>query len=95
MNSIICRKSERLVCARFCRMAQKGNRVYEPKTAPMMQIVHELTQLRTFIGTKGQLVKICRNFILSESGSLQVINDGVTIARSIRLLEAIENGGCN
>ena len=44
-NSIIWRKSERLVCARFCRMAHKGNRVYEPKTAPMMQIVHELTQL--------------------------------------------------
>ena len=44
-NSIIWRKSERLVCARFCRMAQKGNRVCEPKIAPMMQIVHELTQL--------------------------------------------------
>ena len=30
------------------RMAHKGNRVYEPKTAPMMQIVHELTQLSWF-----------------------------------------------
>nr|POF00227.1 chaperonin 60 subunit alpha 2, chloroplastic [Quercus suber] len=34
-----------------------------------------------------------RNVILSESGSLQVINDRVTIARSIELSDAIENGG--
>ncbi|KAK9989309.1 hypothetical protein SO802_029548 [Lithocarpus litseifolius] len=34
-----------------------------------------------------------RNVILSESGSLKVINDGVTIARSIELSDAIENAG--
>lgn len=40
------------------------------------------------VGPKG------RNVILSESGNLQVINDGVTIARSIELSDAIENAGC-
>lgn len=34
-----------------------------------------------------------RNVILSESGTLKVINDGVTIARSIELSDAIENAG--
>lgn len=34
-----------------------------------------------------------RNVILSESGKLKVINDGVTIARSIELADAIENAG--
>ncbi|XP_050262024.1 chaperonin 60 subunit alpha 2, chloroplastic-like isoform X3 [Quercus robur] len=34
-----------------------------------------------------------RNVILSESGSLKVINDGVTIAQSIELSDAIENAG--
>ncbi|XP_028784018.1 chaperonin 60 subunit alpha 2, chloroplastic [Neltuma alba] len=34
-----------------------------------------------------------RNVILSESGNLKVINDGVTIARSIELSDAIENAG--
>lgn len=34
-----------------------------------------------------------RNVILSESGKLKVINDGVTIARSIQLSDAIENAG--
>lgn len=34
-----------------------------------------------------------RNVILSESGKLKVINDGVTIARSIELSDAIENAG--
>ncbi|KAK7850508.1 rubisco large subunit-binding protein subunit alpha, partial [Quercus suber] len=33
------------------------------------------------------------NVILSESGSLKVIDDGVTIARSIELSDAIENAG--
>uniref|UniRef100_A0A0R0EF87 Uncharacterized protein n=1 Tax=Glycine max TaxID=3847 RepID=A0A0R0EF87_SOYBN len=39
------------------------------------------------VGPKG------RNVILSESGNLKVINDGVTIARSIELSDAIENAG--
>ncbi|XP_058730654.1 chaperonin 60 subunit alpha 2, chloroplastic isoform X2 [Vicia villosa] len=39
------------------------------------------------VGPKG------RNVILSESGKLQVVNDGVTIARSIELSDAIENAG--
>ncbi|XP_057420556.1 chaperonin 60 subunit alpha 2, chloroplastic isoform X1 [Lotus japonicus] len=39
------------------------------------------------VGPKG------RNVILSESGKLKVINDGVTIARSIELADAIENAG--
>lgn len=39
------------------------------------------------VGPKG------RNVILSESGKLKVINDGVTIARSIELSDAIENAG--
>ncbi|XP_012572508.1 chaperonin 60 subunit alpha 2, chloroplastic isoform X1 [Cicer arietinum] len=39
------------------------------------------------LGPKG------RNVILSESGKLKVINDGVTIARSIELSDAIENAG--
>ncbi|KAK3024765.1 hypothetical protein RJ639_043038 [Escallonia herrerae] len=39
------------------------------------------------IGPKG------RNVILSESGTLKVINDGVTIARAIELSDAIENAG--
>lgn len=34
-----------------------------------------------------------RNVILSDSGELKVINDGVTIARSIELPDAIENAG--
>ena len=34
-----------------------------------------------------------RNVILSESGNLKVINDGVTIARSVELSDAIENAG--
>ena len=34
-----------------------------------------------------------RNVILSESRSLKVINDGVTIAPSIELSDAIENAG--
>ena len=34
-----------------------------------------------------------RNVILSESENLKVINDGVTIARSIELSDAIENAG--
>lgn len=34
-----------------------------------------------------------RNVVLSESGNLKVINDGVTIARAIELLDAIENAG--
>ncbi|KAA8544745.1 hypothetical protein F0562_019551 [Nyssa sinensis] len=39
------------------------------------------------LGPKG------RNVILSESGTLKVINDGVTIARAIELSDAIENAG--
>ncbi|KAJ0097994.1 hypothetical protein Patl1_27203 [Pistacia atlantica] len=39
------------------------------------------------IGPKG------RNVILSESGALKVINDGVTIARAIELSDTIENAG--
>ncbi|KAJ7969307.1 RuBisCO large subunit-binding protein subunit alpha, chloroplastic [Quillaja saponaria] len=39
------------------------------------------------LGPKG------RNVIVSESGSLKVINDGVTVARSIELSDAIENAG--
>ncbi|KAK7362522.1 hypothetical protein VNO77_04638 [Canavalia gladiata] len=39
------------------------------------------------IGPRG------RNVVLSESGKLKVINDGVTIARSIELSDAIENAG--
>ncbi|XP_030943357.1 chaperonin 60 subunit alpha 2, chloroplastic-like [Quercus lobata] len=35
----------------------------------------------------------CRNVILSEFGSLKVINVGVTIARSMELSDAIENAG--
>uniref|UniRef100_A0A7N2MVU6 Uncharacterized protein n=1 Tax=Quercus lobata TaxID=97700 RepID=A0A7N2MVU6_QUELO len=38
-------------------------------------------------------VSFGRNVILSESGSLKVINDGVTIARSMELSDAIENAG--
>ncbi|KAL6992078.1 hypothetical protein U1Q18_010189 [Sarracenia purpurea var. burkii] len=39
-------------------------------------------------------VKIAgRNVVLSESGTLKVINDGVTIARAIELSDAIENAG--
>lgn len=34
-----------------------------------------------------------RNVILSESGNLKVINDGVTIARAIELSDSIENAG--
>ena len=34
-----------------------------------------------------------RNVILSEAGTLKVINDGVTIARAIELSDAIENAG--
>ncbi|KAK2966989.1 hypothetical protein RJ640_001377 [Escallonia rubra] len=34
-----------------------------------------------------------RNVILSESGTLKVINDGVTIARAIELSDTIENAG--
>lgn len=39
------------------------------------------------LGPKG------RNVVLSESDTLKVINDGVTIARSIELPDAIENAG--
>ncbi|KAK9071595.1 hypothetical protein SSX86_008023 [Deinandra increscens subsp. villosa] len=39
------------------------------------------------LGPKG------RNVVLSESGSLKVINDGVTIAKAIELSDAIENAG--
>ncbi|XP_045816264.1 chaperonin 60 subunit alpha 2, chloroplastic isoform X1 [Trifolium pratense] len=39
------------------------------------------------VGPKG------RNVILSDDGKLKVINDGVTIARSIELSDAIENAG--
>lgn len=39
------------------------------------------------LGPKG------RNVILSESGTLKVINDGVTISRAIELSDAIENAG--
>ncbi|CAL5412860.1 unnamed protein product [Camellia sinensis] len=39
------------------------------------------------LGPKG------RNVVLSESGTLKVINDGVTIARAIELADAIENAG--
>lgn len=39
------------------------------------------------IGPRG------RNVVLSESESLKVINDGVTIARAIELSDAIENAG--
>lgn len=39
------------------------------------------------LGPKG------RNVVLSESDTLRVINDGVTIARSIELPDAIENAG--
>ncbi|XP_074343720.1 chaperonin 60 subunit alpha 2, chloroplastic-like isoform X2 [Apium graveolens] len=39
------------------------------------------------IGPKG------RNVVLSESGNLKVINDGVTIAKAIELPDAIENAG--
>ena len=34
-----------------------------------------------------------RNVVLSESGNLKVINDGVTIAKAIELPDAIENAG--
>ncbi|PWA39635.1 TCP-1/cpn60 chaperonin family protein [Artemisia annua] len=34
-----------------------------------------------------------RNVVLSESGSLKVINDGVTIAKAIELSDSIENAG--
>ncbi|XP_052201526.1 chaperonin 60 subunit alpha 2, chloroplastic isoform X2 [Diospyros lotus] len=39
------------------------------------------------LGPKG------RNVVLSESGSLKVINDGVTIARAIELVDSIEHAG--
>ncbi|KAK1350647.1 hypothetical protein POM88_054636 [Heracleum sosnowskyi] len=39
------------------------------------------------IGPKG------RNVVLSESGNLKVINDGVTIVKAIELPDAIENAG--
>ncbi|KAD6454187.1 hypothetical protein E3N88_08893 [Mikania micrantha] len=39
------------------------------------------------LGPKG------RNVVLSESGSLKVINDGVSIAKAIELPDAIENAG--
>ncbi|KAK1390363.1 hypothetical protein POM88_018541 [Heracleum sosnowskyi] len=39
------------------------------------------------IGPKG------RNVVLSKSGNLKVINDGVTIAKAIELPDAIENAG--
>ncbi|KAG9129822.1 hypothetical protein Leryth_016020 [Lithospermum erythrorhizon] len=39
------------------------------------------------LGPKG------RNVVLSESGNLRVINDGVTIARAIELPDALENAG--
>lgn len=39
------------------------------------------------IGPKG------RNVVLSESGNLKVINDGVTIAKAVELPDAIENAG--
>ncbi|XAR56185.1 hypothetical protein NMG60_11036563 [Bertholletia excelsa] len=39
------------------------------------------------IGPKG------RNVVLAESGTLKVINDGVTIARAVELSDAIENTG--
>ncbi|KAH7520475.1 hypothetical protein FEM48_Zijuj08G0147800 [Ziziphus jujuba var. spinosa] len=39
------------------------------------------------LGPKG------RNVVLSESGTIKVINDGVTIARAIELPDAIENAG--
>lgn len=34
-----------------------------------------------------------RNVVLSDSKSLKVVNDGVTIARAIELLDPIENAG--
>lgn len=34
-----------------------------------------------------------RNVVLSESGVLKVINDGVTIAQAIELPDSIENAG--
>lgn len=34
-----------------------------------------------------------RNVVLSESGNLKVINDGVTIARAIELEDSVENIG--
>ncbi|KAI5387154.1 chaperonin 60 subunit alpha 2, chloroplastic isoform X2 [Lathyrus oleraceus] len=39
------------------------------------------------VGPKG------RNVILSESGKLKVVNDGVTIAQSIELSDVVENAG--
>ncbi|XP_076890290.1 chaperonin 60 subunit alpha 2, chloroplastic-like [Bidens hawaiensis] len=39
------------------------------------------------LGPKG------RNVVLSESGSLKVINDGVTIAKAIELSDSVENAG--
>ncbi|PNX73093.1 rubisco large subunit-binding protein alpha subunit, partial [Trifolium pratense] len=41
----------------------------------------------------GDNLGIGRNVILSDDGKLKVINDGVTIARSIELSDAIENAG--
>ncbi|GJY08329.1 hypothetical protein Tco_0375383, partial [Tanacetum coccineum] len=40
----------------------------------------------------GVAVAVGRNSVLSESGSLEVINDGVTIAKAIELLLAVEFG---
>lgn len=34
-----------------------------------------------------------RNVVLSDSGGLKVINDGVTIARAIELSDSTENAG--
>lgn len=34
-----------------------------------------------------------RNVVLSESGGLKIINDGVTIAQAIELPDTIENAG--
>uniref|UniRef100_A0A7N2MX13 Uncharacterized protein n=1 Tax=Quercus lobata TaxID=97700 RepID=A0A7N2MX13_QUELO len=54
----------------------------------------EASSVRYEYGIRSvEALKDCRNVFLSKSGSLQVINDGVTIARSIELSDAIENGG--
>ncbi|GJX72749.1 chaperonin 60 subunit alpha 2, chloroplastic, partial [Tanacetum coccineum] len=41
----------------------------------------------------GENLSVGRNVVLSESGSLKVINDGVTIAKAIELSDSIENAG--
>ncbi|GFS44862.1 TCP-1/cpn60 chaperonin family protein [Actinidia rufa] len=53
----------------------------------------ELRSRHILLGACFKLNRAGRNVVLSESGNLKVINDGVTIAKAIELSDTIENAG--